>query len=146
MKKILPILAAVLIGLSFQGGCAFSGSSDGTTQPAVYADSHDQIVIKSEQAQQIAASTFDLLDDLEYKNRDLLASTSPVIGAQLRAYTDVIRRNGIGYIKTLRDITRAYKHNRSAENKASVSSALAVVQEAINQSRQYIDKSGLKGP
>jgi hypothetical protein len=94
----------------------------------------DPVVVNSEKTTQVAFDVFDAFVTLEHNNRAQLAAVSP----EIHKYAEVIRRNGLTWLGTARSLTKAYKTNRTPENKASLLTAVSVLTTAIAESQKYI--------
>lgn len=92
------------------------------------------VVIQAEVATRVGNDTMDAFVHLERDNELFLKGINP----QIHNYANVIRRNGITWLKTARAMTEAYKQNRTPENKANLDTALSVLNTAIQQSQNYI--------
>jgi hypothetical protein len=102
--------------------------------------SGDPVVVNAEKTTALATDSFDSFLKFEYDNRAALQKASP----QIKAYADVIRKNGQMWLQSARIMTRAYKNNRSADNKANLQTALAVITNAITQIQQYTSSATVK--
>jgi hypothetical protein len=108
----------------------------------------DPVVVNAEKTAALAKDTFDTFLKLDRENEAVFRQ----IGAHALAETLRHREsptqppNGIRWIQTLRSVTKTYKQNRTAENRASVDTWLKTVSDALKQTTQYIAQSGLKGP
>lgn len=120
LTKLIPCLALLAL-------CACS-----TLDPSA-----DSIVVRAEQTRDVAVATFDAFLQLEYENRELLWKVDPGI----KHAADYIRLNERGWIKSLTVVIQAYKANRSAENRASLSTWLATVEEALRQAQEHLTRS-----
>lgn len=153
----LYIISALFCAQVFTG-CGNSPSANSTTtapaaavgtSPAT-AVKGDPVVVNAEKTAAIAKDTFDEFLKLEYEHRELLLKNAP----QIHAFAQTLRHranpgdppNAIKWIQTLRRVTLAYKYNRSAENKANVSTALETVAEALSQANQYIAQANAATP
>ncbi len=94
----------------------------------------DPVVVRAEQSAQIATDTFDVFLKFEYENSDLLKKITP----EFHKAAELIRRNGKGWILTLRNVTKSYKQNRTPENKANVATALATVDRALQEVQTWL--------
>jgi hypothetical protein len=81
----------------------------------------DPVVVNAERTTALAADTFDTFLHVEYNNRAQLAAISPAI----HTYAEVLRRNGQTWLQTARALTKTYEANRTAQNKASLQTAVA---------------------
>jgi hypothetical protein len=145
-KILFPIL--VVIALTFSG-CGTvsdftnpSGPTVTATPVPVNVNATDPVVVNAEKTLLIARDTFTLFVHLERDNRASLAKISP----QFHQYAEILRRNGIKWLRTADAMKEAYKNNRTPESKANLLTALATVSEALNQTQQYIHKSQLNTP
>lgn len=95
---------------------------------------NDPVVVNAERTTQVAMTSFDSFLKYERSNEAALKSMNPGI----HQYANTIRDNGQKWLRTARAMTQAYKYNRNAENKANLQTAIAVLQEAVNQINQYM--------
>jgi len=96
----------------------------------------DPVVVDAEKATTIFLETTNTFLKLEYDNQALVKSKLP----QVHAFANTLRVNAPKWIQTARDLTKAYKQNRTPENKASLQTALAVLNQALNSANTYIGK------
>ena len=96
--------------------------------------STDQVILRAEQTAQTARATFDLFVHLERDNEALLKTVNP----QIHTYANTIRVNGLNWITSLRDATKAFKANRTPENQSNLNTWLIALTNAITQTNQYI--------
>lgn len=118
--SILPILMALALS---QQGC-------GTTE-----------VAKAQQVTHAAAVDFNDFIQFEKANRDQLWKLNPAIkhaADKLRHKTcPDCEPNGAKYVNSAIALVDAYKNNRTPENKANMDTAIAVIQELVNQITNY---------
>jgi hypothetical protein len=93
----------------------------------------DPVVVDAEKTTSIAVESLDTFFKLEASNHALVKEKLP----QVAKWTNYARTNSPKWIQTARDTTKAYKTNRTDQNKASLQTALAVLTEAINQVKTY---------
>jgi hypothetical protein len=117
MKRIFPLTLVVILA-----ACA-------PLQPGA-----DPIVVNAERTANVASDTFDTFLKLEYDNRAALLTLSP----EIHKYAEVLREKAPTWLASLRALTKAYKFNRSSENKASLQTAISVVTAAMQESSKYI--------
>jgi hypothetical protein len=123
----LRIAALALCALAFgTGGCA-------TLLPG-----NDPVVVHAEQTTQIALDTFNAIEKTEYATYPTLKEMAPAAAIEVRTFVNSLRRHEHDWLLTARNLTKAYKSNRTPENKASLYTALAVLQAAIDESNKYI--------
>ena len=93
----------------------------------------DPVVVNAEKTTSIAVESLNTFFRIESQNSDLIKEKAP----QIHKYADFARNNAPRWISTARALTKTYKNNRTAENKADLETALQVLSEVINQVRQY---------
>ncbi len=91
-------------------------------------------VINAEKTTSVANDTFNAFVILERNNEAYLKTVNPGI----HQYANIVRRNGVQWLQTARALTVAYKTNKTADNKANLDTALAVINAAVIQSQSYI--------
>ena len=106
-------------------------------QPALSESASDQIVLRAEQTAETAKLTFNTFVHLERDNQALLEQLNPAI----HQWAETVRRNGINWIVSLRNATKTFKANRNAQNQATLTTAIATVTNAINETQKFIDQS-----
>lgn len=134
-KRFSPFLAVVLSFVMFAAPPAALLTLG--TGCASVAEGHDPIVVNAER---VSASAFDLIDSfLQYEaaNRELLWRTDQGI----KRVADQLRDQAPGAIKTLRNATKAYKANKTPENKANLATWLATVNSLLADASANMAKS-----
>lgn len=124
MRKRAPAIAlllASLLALQANIGC---------TAIALGAD---PVVVYAERTERVAFETVDAFLVLE-KNHDAAFLNTPSV----HAIAEDIRKTGPTAFRALRDTISAYKHNRTPENKASIVTALAVVQQLLAAAQELL--------
>lgn len=98
-------------------------------------------VAKAQQVTHAAAVDFNAFVQFEKANRDALWNINHGIkhAADRLRHKECIdcKPNGQKYIETAISLVDAYKNNRTPENKANMDTAIAVIQELINQISDY---------
>jgi hypothetical protein len=132
MKKLIAsfCLAITLI----VSPISFSGCKQ---LPSLSAQSSDQIILRAEQTAQTARLTFDTFVHLERQNEALLKQVNP----KIHEYANTVRRNGLNWVTSLRNATKAFKANRTPENQASLNTWLATLTNATTETNRYIAQS-----
>jgi hypothetical protein len=111
----------------------------------------DAVEVRAEQTVSIAFDTFDTFLKLETQNRAMLLKKAP----EVVAFADTLRRPvmdngkqipwGISLVESANRTRLAYKSNRTADNKASLLSALAAVESALAETnKQLANASAMK--
>jgi len=122
--KTLPLLTVLAVLLA-PVGCA-------TVDPNA-----DPIVVNAERLTGIALDTFDTFLKIEYENRDRLLA----INKEIHEAAEFFRHNAVEWLSTARALTKAYKSNRSPQNKANLETAVAILQTGVLQAQKYIAQS-----
>ncbi len=91
----------------------------------------DPLVVRAEQVTQLAFTTFDTFLGFELDHRAEMSK-------DVTAAADSIRRLGKPVIETARAMTRAYKTNRTEDNKLALSGTIAVL-EAMMLNAQHLN-------
>ena len=81
----------------------------------------DPLVVRAEQTQQVSLAVVDQFLRYEYKNRATL-------GPKVKQAADEVRKNFPPASKALEAATKAYKNNRTIDNKANLITWLSVVE------------------
>jgi hypothetical protein len=102
------------------------------------APGNDALVVNAERTTTLAVDTFDLFVKWEYDNRVVLSKVP-----EIRKAADHIRTNGPTWLTTARNLTKAYKSNRTLENKANLETAITVLRTALAEARTYLE-SGME--
>src|SRR5947209_15503639 len=100
----------------------------------------DPIEVRAEQTIQTASDTMDLFIGVEYDNQALIEAKLPAVHQFAEYLREKIPNDvndaskgatprGIGLIDSVNQVRRAYKANRTPENKASLAAAVAALQE-----------------
>lgn len=110
----------------------------------------DSLVVRAEQTQQIAFDTFNTFLTLENQNRDLYKQVLPDVHTAaewLRAPMvqpdGKTLQRGLSILKSFDRVKMAYKYNRTAENKANLTTALATLETTLNEVQAQL--SAIKG-
>lgn len=130
MKTQTPL---VIILALFLGACA-------TIQIG-----QDPVVVNAERSTQLALDTFNVIEKLEIDSYAAFKATDAAAAAKVRIFVNNLRRNQAEWAASARTLTKAYKENRTAENKASLATAIAVLTAATTTANQYILEIQTKG-
>ena len=126
--KTLRILPLLLL-LSLAPGCA-------TLDPKA-----DPVEVRAEQAVSIAFSTFDTFLKLELAQEARLKKSAPACVDFAKWLTERQpdgKARGLSLIESANNVRRAYKLNRSPENRASLISALAAIESALAETQKQL--------
>lgn len=91
----------------------------------------DPVVVNAERVASMSADTIDTFLHWEYQNRATLPD-------EIKAVAQATRLNAPKAILSLRALTKAYKRNRTAENKATLITAQAVVSELAAEAQKWL--------
>lgn len=114
-------LAIVVLAALLYAGCA--GIEPG----------NDPVVVQAERTTVMAVDVFDGFLKWEYDNRAALSALP-----EIKQAADRIRAQSPAWLQTARQVTKAYKVNRTEENKATVLTWTAVLRTAITQANGYL--------
>lgn len=106
--------------------------------------SADPVEVRAEQTVSIAFSTFDTFLKIESQQEARLITAAPGVvkfADWLREPTPGGLPRGLSIIESANNVRRAYKANRSAENRASLISALAAVESALSETNKQLTNS-----
>lgn len=106
---------------------------------------NDPVVVNAERSTQLALDTFNLIEKLEFDAYPALKQADPALATQIRTFVNKLRTNQSDWLNSARTMTKAYKANRTAENKASLDTAIAVLTSATATANHYIAEIKVKG-
>jgi len=115
-RNIIPIVALLLMS-----GCA--GILPG----------NDPVLVNAERTTALAYTSFDSFFALERNQDAFVKANLP----QVHKFANDLRRNAPQYLASARSATEAYRLNRSAENKATLDTLIAVLTNAMAQIGTY---------
>ncbi len=101
----------------------------------------DPVEVDAEKTVGVASDTFDTFLKMEYENVDLVRSNAPGVHKFAEYLRQPMAYQGTNYARDIvivlqaNTVRRAYKLNRSADNKASLTTALAVVSTALKETQ-----------
>lgn len=135
MKKLL---LSICIGIALTvTPVTFNSCSNYGTNPTLSQSASDQIILRAEQSAETAKLTFNTFVHLERDNEAMLKEVNPGI----HVWAENIRKNGIGWIQSLRTATKDFKANRTSENQATLNGILLTLTQIINETNKYITQS-----
>lgn len=106
-------------------------------------ESADQIILRAEQTAETAKLTFKTFLHLERENEAMLKTVNPAIhqwAENLRSHGGQAAP-GIDWIVSLRNATKTFKANRTAENQASLNTIMSTLISAVTETNKYITES-----
>lgn len=101
---------------------------------ATVEDGNSVVVVNAERSVKIAAETIDTFLKLEYENQAIYEAISPGI----HKFANELRKNAPSYITNVRTLTKAFKANRTEENKANLTTAVAVLEAALREAQTHL--------
>ncbi len=99
---------------------------------------NDPVVVNAERSTQLALDTFNTIEKLEFDTYSALKQADPATATKVRTFVNVLRAKSPQWLSSARTLTMAYKENRTAENKASLETAIAVLTSATSTANTYI--------
>jgi len=128
MKKVIPLLFAVLSAALFLSGCA--GSNRQLDPAGVYAG--DKILYTADATITGAYETLDTFVAWEHKHRAGLSKWPEV-----RSAADYVRTNAKTWIDNAITVRELYKNFPTPENRKSLEGALVILRAALDQASAY---------
>ena len=122
MKPTRTVLSILLV--LFAASCA--GIAPG----------HDPVVVNAERTTVLALDAVDTFLLWEFENRTALAAVP-----EIKERADYLRRHAPAWFTTARDLTRAYKQNRTAANKVNLDTVIVILKRASAQANQYLPEN-----
>jgi hypothetical protein len=122
---LIPLLLLSTLAIPIAGTVTGCASVD---------EGSDPIVVNAER---VAQASFEIMDAFvlyEHNNREMLRGVSP----EIEKAANSIRTDGRAAIDQLRAATKAYKLNRTAENKASVDTWIKLVETLKSTALRYL--------
>lgn len=119
---LIPLLAASL----FLQGCA-----------AVQKGS-DPIVVDAQRSTLLAKNTFDLIETVDYDSYSAFKAIDPKSAAAFRTFVNYIRANQYQWLKSARDLTKAYQASKTQANASALNSAIAVLTSVTEEANKYL--------
>jgi hypothetical protein len=101
------------------------------------APGNDPLVVRSVQTVEIAAEVIDGYIHFEWVNRDTLWAVS----RDFKRLADKLRDHSVPTMQSLRAATKAYKSNRTEENRASLVTAMAVAQALLTETETHFARA-----
>ncbi|MEQ1842049.1 MAG: hypothetical protein ABL994_16715 [Verrucomicrobiales bacterium] len=95
---------------------------------------NDHVIVRAEQARDVAVSTFDTFVVLEYRNREILKTLS----SNFYPLAERIRTDSDGWIKSLEKVLKTYKATRTPEGQSGLISAIAVLESSLAEVQSHI--------
>lgn len=103
----------------------------------------DKVAVSAEISTQVGWDVMDTFVHLEYDHR---AELKQWFGPGVHQAANEVRKYGRKAVSDALDLIDAYENNRTAENKANLATALAVVQKLANKAGSYVRLTQTKSP
>jgi hypothetical protein len=113
---------AAIVAIAILAGCA-------SLHPG-----QDPVVVRAEQTTQIS---FEVLNQFVTWER----ANEVLVGPDVNRFANEIRLHAPVWFTRVRELTKVYKANRSPENKASLLTAIAVIETAMAQAQRVLANS-----
>lgn len=128
----VSFLAMPVAPLALVVGCSGGGC-------ATVAEGHDVVVVRAETIADLSFEVMDTYLRLEENNRAYLKTISP----EFEKTASKVAVDGKAAIQSLRSATKAYKQNRTPENKSNVDTWLAVVEDLRKTALKFTGQAKL---
>lgn len=99
---------------------------------------NDPVVVNAERDTQLAADTFNLVATTEQQTRSVIVAIDYKTAIQIKHGVDYIRVNSPKWLASARAVTKAYKDNRTPQNKANLQTAMSTLLAGLTQAQQYL--------
>ncbi len=127
MKTKLQLPAIILA--MFLGACS-------TIMPG-----NDPVLVNAERVTSLSYTTFDSFFALERQQEVYVKANLPAA----HRFANQLRGNAPKYLASARAATEAYRLNRDEQNKATLNTAIAILQTALSQVQEYTIQIQTKG-
>lgn len=94
---------------------------------------NDPVLVNAERTTSVAYTTFDSFFALERQQEVYVKANLP----EVHKFANSLRANAPRYLAIARATTEAYRLNRDENNKATLNTAIAILQTAISQVQVY---------
>lgn len=111
-----------------------------------YAPGADPIVVNAERDTNLAYDAFEAVKKADIDVYPAWKQIDAKSAGAFRTYVNYIRANERTWLTTARTMTKAYKYNRTAENKANLDTAMKVVLAATKEANAYLVKANAIAP
>ncbi len=128
--SLLFAAAFAVIGLGSFSGCAINPKAD-------------KIAVSAEAATNTSWDVLDAFVHLEYNHR---AQLEQYFGPSVHKAANEIRKHGRQAVSEALDLVEVYQANRTPENKANLTTGLAVVRKLTTQAIYYMNQTQQKNP
>ena len=139
MKRLLTSLciSLALITAPVVIPVAFNGCVSTKELPSVSAETANQVILHAEQTAEAAKLSFKTFVHLERENEALLKKINP----QIHVQAENIRAHGIDWIVALRNATKTFEANRTADSRANLNTLLTTLISVVSDTNKYIAAS-----
>jgi hypothetical protein len=134
MKKFTSILAIVLVGLTFQGGCAFNGFS--ASSPSLSASTSTSVVVNAEKTLAESKLTIETFLQLEHNHRAFIKKNVPAV----HSGAETLRRTYEDALLAGQRAKNAFKNNMTSSNQADLNTAVQTVVQLATEAKNYTNQ------
>jgi len=127
-RFLVPLMAALIMPLALTPVIVGCGGCSAVTE------GQDAVVVRAEQVSRYAFEIFDTFVGEEERNRAAWQAISP----EIEKAANKVRREGKTGLEELVKVTRIYKTNRTAENRTSLITWTAVVQDLVRIAEEHL--------
>lgn len=105
---------------------------------ATLQEGQDPVVVRSEQTTELAMNTFKLINKTEYDSYAAFKAVDAESAGAVRTFVNKVRNNQHAWLESARNLTKAYKNNRTLDNERTLNTALAVLSAAVAEALKYL--------
>lgn len=129
--SVIPVMGTLAL---LQPSCSYYDAAVKALGYQTSQQTADQIIVDAEKTTKIADDTFNTFLKLDYENREFIKSHAPSV----HAFAEYLRKDdrALNWLKQARSATKAFKENRTAGNKASLQTLIAVIKQAIADTQE----------
>lgn len=145
MKQAFPrrllgtvALLCILSTFSFVPSCA--------PPQGGYATGADPVVVDAERDTQVAYDVFEAVKKADIDLYPAWKAIDAKSAGAFRTYVNYIRAHERAWLTTARTLTKAYKNNRSADNKATLTTYMVTVTTATSEATKWLSKANTIAP
>lgn len=128
IRFVIPLIMSLWLPMAVMPLIIGCGGCSAVTE------GQDAVVVRAEQASRYSFEIFDTFLSEEERNRAVWRQISP----DIEKAANRIRRDGKKAVEELVTVTRTYKANRTAENRANMVTWTAVVQDLVRIAEQNL--------
>lgn len=138
-RRLLSTAAVLFLSaLAFAPGCI--------SPQGGYAPGADPVVVDAERDTNLAYDAFEGIKKADIDIYPAWKAIDAKSAGAFRTYVNYIRANEKRWLTTARTLTKTYKANRTADNKASLSTYMLTLTAATTEANKYLTKTNAIAP